>query len=122
MQKNVLSRIFFGKNSFVKQKSLSSDSTFDDVSLDFTDKQFINAQEVIFLPICPSCENILDDTHSSIQTCSKLFYSLEHQLGPLGWVGHRVAMSVCLCVCMSVIKVVIVNNGQKFQFLSFLFK
>ena len=26
-----------------------------------------------------------------------------HQLGPLGRVGLRVAMSVCLCVCVSVI-------------------
>ena len=31
-----------------------------------------------------------------------------HRLGPLGWVGHRVAMSLCV----SVIKVVIVDYGQ----------
>ena len=30
-----------------------------------------------------------------------LFYSF-HQLGPLGWVGLVVVMSVCLCVCVSV--------------------
>ena len=39
-----------------------------------------------------------------------------HRLGPPGRVGHRVAMSVCL----SVIKVVIVDNGQSIRFFVFL--
>ena len=43
-----------------------------------------------------------------------------HQLGPLGRVGHRVAMSVCMyvCVCLSVI----VDNGQSIRFFVFLQK
>ena len=46
-----------------------------------------------------------------------------HQLGPLSRVGHGFAMSVCVYVCMCVIKVVIVNNGQSIRvFLSYVIK
>ena len=41
-----------------------------------------------------------------------------HRLCPLGRVGHRVAMSICKYVCLSVIKVVIVDNVQSIRFLS----
>ena len=38
-----------------------------------------------------------------------------HRLGPLGRVGQRVAMFVCLYVT----KIVIVDNGRSIRFLSF---
>ena len=44
------------------------------------------------------------------------------RLGSLGRVGHRVAMSVCLCTCLYVIKVEIVNNGQSIRFFVLLHK
>ena len=40
-----------------------------------------------------------------------------HRLSPLGWAGHRVAMSVCLSMCMFVTKVVIVDTSQIIRFL-----
>ena len=55
------------------------------------------------------------------QLChTNLLYLGFHPLGPLGWVGHRVAMSVYICV--SFIKVVIVDNGQSIKFFVFLYK
>ena len=50
-----------------------------------------------------------NNTHTLILQITSLAF---HQLGPLGRFGHRVAMSVCVSVCMSVTTVVIVNNGQ----------
>ena len=35
-----------------------------------------------------------------------------HRLGPLGRVGHRVAMSVCMCVT----KIIIIDNAQSITF------
>ena len=39
-----------------------------------------------------------------------------HRLSPLGRVGHRVVISVCLCVCRSVTKIEIVDNCQSVRF------
>ena len=37
-----------------------------------------------------------------------------HLLGPLGQVGHRVAMSVCMCVCHKSCNCQLWQNGQSF--------
>ena len=42
-----------------------------------------------------------------------------HKLDPLGRVGHRVALSICLSLCH---KKVMVNNGQSIRFFVFIHK
>ena len=55
-------------------------------------------------------------TQALLVTFMTIRRSAFHRLGPLGRVGHRVAMFVWfLCVCLSVIKVVTVDNGQSIR-------
>ena len=62
------------------------------------------------------------NSHTSGNTHKTLKYTTDnfHRLGPVGRVDHRVAMSVCMC--MSVIKVVIVDNGQSIRLFVLLHK
>ena len=80
---------------------------------------YLSLLAIVFL--ANNCINNIVWVEIKFATYSPGFFINFHRLGPLGRVGHRVAMSVCMyvCVCMSVIKVLIVDNGQSIMFFVF---